>query len=240
MKPLTLLVHGDSGTGKTHLGFTTPTPRLVIDAEGGSDWQGTDESKVVWDLDPQQRQRPSEIIGDADTVVTTITIYKQMETVMQWLESGQHPFKSVVIDSLTEIQKRCMDNVTGTEQAQLQDWGTLLRKMEGLSRRFRDLTLQKNNPMEVVVVLCGTMLRKDGKMAPHVQGQLAQSLPYFFSVEGHLTVEGDPESGLVRKLQVQPINNIAAKDRTGKLGVYIENPNVTAMRDLLTQGEING
>lgn len=229
---LTAVIHGESGVGKTHLGITTPAPRLIVDAEGGTQW--VDGKKVSWN--PLTEKPPS--MDDVDTCVVTVRDFQTLTTLLQWLQSGQHPFKSVVLDSLTEIQKRCLDNIVGTEQARTQDWGELLRKMEKLVRDMRDMTMNNGHSLTSVIFICGTQI-KDGTAKPHVQGQLALTLPYFVDVMGYLYVEAG-DGGLVRKLLVAPINGIAAKDRTGKLGVSIENPNITTMLDQLMEVAVNG
>lgn len=174
-----------------------------------------------------------------DNCVVTVREFGVLAQVMQWLESGQHPFKSVVLDSLTEIQKRCLDNITGVEAADQRAWGELLRKMEALVRRFRDLTMMPTNNLTSVVFICGTRV-VDGVLRPHVQGQLATTLPYFVDVMGYLHVETGAEGGLERKLLVQPIGSIAAKDRTGRFGISIENPSITHMLTQLQETIVHG
>ena len=46
--PLTMLIHGDAGTGKSWLGNTVPAPRLILDAEGRSIYL-PGGPKVTWD-----------------------------------------------------------------------------------------------------------------------------------------------------------------------------------------------
>lgn len=98
---LSLVVHGESGVGKSWLGDTAPKPALVLDAEGGSRF--TQSRKIAWD----GVGAPPVPDGTWDTCVVTTRSFTQVASVYQWLASGQHGFRSVVLDSLTEIQKRC-------------------------------------------------------------------------------------------------------------------------------------
>lgn len=219
---LSLVVHGESGVGKSWLGDTTPGPRLILDAEGGSRF--TPSRKTQWD----GLSAPPAYDGSWDTCVVVVRNFNQISTVFQWLNSGQHPFRSVTLDSLTEMQKRVLDDVAGTEQPTTQDWGALLRRMEALVRQFRDLTMHATKPIEAVVLICPTS-EKSGRYRPHVQGQLGITLPYFVDVVGYLYVQADETGALSRKLLVQPSGQFDAKDRTNRLGAVVDSPNVENM-----------
>lgn len=219
---LSLVVHGESGVGKSWLGDTAPKPALVLDAEGGSRF--TQSRKTFWD----GRSEPPQPDGTWDTCIVTTRSFPQVAQVYQWLASGRHGFRSVVLDSLTEIQKRCLDDVAGVEQPTTQDWGALLRRMEMLVRQFRDLTMHPTRPLEAVVLICMTS-EKGARFRPHVQGQLGITLPYFVDVVGYLFVQPDETGQLQRRLLVQPAGQFDAKDRTNRLGQVVEDPNVEQM-----------
>lgn len=219
---LTMVVHGESGAGKSWLADTAPGPRLVLDAEGGTSWTPSD--KVYWD--PTDGSPPPQT---EDTCVATIKSFQAMGKVLAWLQSGKHPFKSVVIDSLTEIQKRCLDNITGVEAADQRAWGEVLRKMEALVRAFRDLTIPNGVPgLPCVVFVAGSQV-KDGVTRPHLQGQLGNTLPYFVDVVGYLYLAQNEDGDIQRKLLCAPVGGYSAKDRTGKMGTVITDPNVADM-----------
>ena len=221
---LTLVVHGESGVGKSWLGATAPGPTLIIDAEGGTSW--VPGKKLPWDvIKGAAPPTPSE----GEIVVASVKDFKALGIILQWLQSGKHPFRSVVLDSLTEIQKRCLDNITGVEAADQRAWGEVLRKMEGLVRSFRDLTIPNGVPtLDSVVFVAGSQV-KDGITRPHLQGQLGNTLPYFVDAVGYLYLQQDENGEIARNLLLQPVGGFAAKDRTGKFGVKISNPNVADM-----------
>jgi hypothetical protein len=223
MQPLSIVVHGESGSGKSWFADTVPGPRLVLDAEGGSRFTPS-QPKVFWD--PTQGPPPL----DAETVIVMVRDFSTMSLVFQWLNSGQHNFKSVIMDSVTELQKRCIDAIVGTSQMRIQDFGQLLRDMEYLIRQFRDLHMHPTNPIPVAVLITTTKMDDKGTFRPHVQGQLNLSLPYFVDVVGYLHVGNNTETGqMERKLLVSGVPGFIAKDRTNRLGYEVIDPNVSTM-----------
>ncbi len=223
MQPLSLVIHGESGTGKSWLGDTSPSPRLILDAEGGSRFTPS-QPKVYWD--PITGPPP---VG-AETVIVMVRDFGTMSYVFQWLNAGQHDFKSIVLDSVTELQKRCIDAIVGTSQMRLQDFGELLREMETLIRQFRDLHMHPVNPIPVSVLITTTKQDNSGTFRPHVAGQLALSLPYFVDVVGYLYNKPNPETQLMdRALLVTSTPGFIAKDRTDRLGHELINPNIVDM-----------
>lgn len=226
-RSLTLVVHGEGGVGKSWLADTTPAPRLVFDVEGGVRF--TPSRKVLWDgVGP-----PPAADGTWDTCVVTTTSLDTLRRALQWFTSGQHPFKSVVIDSLTEAQKRHVDDIAGTKPLAPQHYGDLLRTGDALVRTFRDLTLHPTKPLDVVVFVCGT--REKGQehpvMRPALLGQLAEMIGYHVDVMTYLTVEMNGDGDLVRRAQFVPVEGVAAKDRTGRLGATMQDPTVPKMLD---------
>lgn len=225
MQGLSILVHGPAKSGKTTFGETAPAPRLYIDAEGGTRF--TDSRKVYWN--PQQEQPPA-ADGTWDTCIVTARDFNAMGLAYQWLASGQHPFKSVIVDSLSEIQQRCVDQIAGVGRMEQQLWGDLLRQMSDTVRKLRDLIIHPTNPLQVVLLIAMTKADPKGKMIPLVQGQLQNTLPYYLDVTGYFFVEANPETGVMeRKLLVQPHAMFEAGDRTGRLDPIIVDPNVTTM-----------
>lgn len=229
MRPLTLVVFGESGAGKSHLSDTAPGPRLILDVEGGTRF--TPSRKVLWD----PRGPVPEGLGPNDSAVVFITKFDDIDRAYQWLPTGQHPFRSVIIDSLTELQKRAMDMLVGTAQMQQQDWGAVLRKIEGHVRAFRDLTMNPVKPLEILSIVAGVKEKgiKDPTLRPLLSGQIAEQLAYHVDVSGYLTVELGADGQLERKLQVVPVNNVAAKDRTGRLGAFVPNPTIPMLQDMV-------
>lgn len=220
---VSLLVHGPSKSGKTWLGESAPGPRLILDAEGGTRFLKS--RKVVWD----PRQPPPEDLDDDTTVLVYIRDFGSLSHVYQWLAAGKHQFKSVILDSISEIQQRCIDALVGTEQMRLADWGELSRKVARLVRDYRDLLIHPTNPVGVVVLIAMTKQNAEGKYAPFVQGQLATSLPFYIDIVGFMRAQPDESGEMHRYLLVQPHNQYEAGDRTGAFPQVITDPDLSKM-----------
>jgi AAA domain-containing protein len=218
-----MVVHGESGVGKSWLADSAPAPRLILDVEGGVNF--TPSEKVEWD----PRNEPP----TADSVVVHVRDLKAVQDAFAWLNSGKHSFRSVVIDSLSEMQKRAIDNIAGTAQLKTQDWGTLLRKMEGMVRAFRDLTTHPAKPVENVVFVCGTKVEGEtGRLRPNLQGQMGTTLPYYVDVVAYMAyAPGDEVGEYVRRAAFLPLGDVVAKDRTGKLGPFMDDPTIPRIRE---------
>ena len=240
---LCALIHGQEGTGKSWLGQSTPTPRLVLDAEGGSrtPWRSVDgvgvRQKVIkWD--PLRDEPP--LPGDWETCHVSIRDFKDVEKTFAWLLSGDHDFRSVVLDSVTEIQQKCKDEIGGDSALRIQDWDLMMIRMSQLMRRFRDLVTHPTNPLDAVIFLALSEQKND-KWRPWVQGGLAKALPGYVDVEGYLYVEEMEDGTYQRRLLIFPLEGYAAKDRTHVLsqhyGKAIKNPDIEAMLAVLNQAE---
>lgn len=210
-----MLVHGDSGLGKSRLLDTAPGPRLLIDAEAGADWLPSQQ--VAWDPagpPPTTLADGSPITTDTTVVVTALS-WRTVDLVYAWLNSGQHYFESVGIDSLTEIQKKAKDEINMGGQFSENMWGQLLTKMEIMIRQFRDL---KKHPVKPVNVMISALSKlKDDKWRPDVQGALQGQMPQYMDVVGYFFTAPSETGGTIRQLLISPQPNVIAKDRTDLL-----------------------
>lgn len=234
---LVLLVHGEPGAGKSWLGQTAPSPRLVLDAEGGSrtprrlgpDGKSVRIKQIVWN----PRTEPMPEPGDWESCRVVVHHYDDIVEVYKVLNAGNHPFKSVVLDSVTEIQKRCKDAIrTGDEAMDQRLWGVLLDRMELQIRQYRDLATHPVRPLEAIVILALTVERSL-KFKPAVQGALGVSLPGFVDVIGFLTQAVDEDGKDYTRLLIRPHERYEAKDRTHVLrehyGPVINNASIEEM-----------
>lgn len=234
-RALSILVHADTKVGKSTFANTTPPPRLLLDAEAA--YRFLPGAKVFWN---PMTEAPPEYDGTWETCVVIVRNYSVMERAYEWLNSGQHPFVSVVVDSISEVQTKCKDDLTADGRMSQQLWGDLLTAMERLVRGLRDLTEHPVRPLQAVVITAMTQQR-DGKYRPYVQGQLQVKLPYFLDVIGYMYAESvqnpnDPTAApeKVRRLLVVPHVQFEAGERVqGRLGDIVTNPTVPLMLDMV-------
>jgi hypothetical protein len=128
----TILTHGDAGVGKSWFAASGHPPVLVIDLEGRG--RRLPYKKVFWDVFNENPPTLEEM-GDATHCVALTTKFTGIRRAYEWLQTDRHPFRTVVLDSLTFAQKRFIDELTGTAALQQQDWGEVLRALENAVRR---------------------------------------------------------------------------------------------------------
>lgn len=201
---LNMLVYGEPGVGKTTFGATAPRP-LIIDAEAG----------IL-------------SIRDKDLDIVQIRNFEDMRSLFKELKKPEVSAKydTLVIDSITEIMKKIVDEVRGSkERPTLQDWGTIISKTEIMLRTLRDM------PKNVIITALVAEEKDDNKIVkrPSVNGKsLPEMMCSFMDVVGYMDVEKVAE-GSERRIWVQPHLNYYAKDRSGKLENPIVSPDFTEM-----------
>lgn len=209
-KTLTALLYGNPGAGKTPIALTAPGPKLLLDAEGGANYAAPDA--VLWDPQRDGLSLPAEAEG-AETVRIYVRDFATMRMAHQFLAANPGRFRSVVLDSITEIQKRCKDGL-GKQQMQQQDWGVLLSQMEGLVRAMRDLCTEGHYD---VLVITATADEVKGFYRPAVQGGLAIQLPAHVALIGYVGTFRDANAQKYRGVQIEGDDRFIAKDRTASL-----------------------
>lgn len=131
-------------------------------------------------------------------------------------------FRTVIVDSLTEIDTYSMYQLLGIKTdmkldedmdvAQFAEFRKNNQMMQLLVRAYRDL------PMNVILV-CSTQYNQDElkqfHWVPSLTGKLASQVQGFVDVVGYL-VNGKPKEGtndIPRRLYIQPIGKFDAKNR---------------------------
>lgn len=124
-----VLVYGTSGSGKTYFASTFPDP-VFIDLEGGL---GTTKTKPL-----RIPKDPKRVVDNFPELVETGTMLSES------LKGGKAPFKTVVIDSLSEMVEIVLRNILSEFDANRQyedqptqaDYGKLNRDFMKLFRAF--------------------------------------------------------------------------------------------------------
>lgn len=235
---LNILIYGDSGTGKTTLAGSADQvpsmrPVLFIDIEGG-----TESLRHTY--------------PDVETV--RVRTWKEMQEVYNVLHEGSHEYRTIVLDSLTEIQKFNMYNIM-TDLAQkrpdldpdvpgMREWGKNLEQIRRMVRGFRDLEM--NTIFTALVKEDKNQKTGIVTQKPSLSGKMADEVAAFLDVVVYYYVKqiGDgSDAEFKRLLLTQKTDSQVAKDRTGKLPMVLEAPTMSAIHDLMqgktqpTQGE---
>lgn len=235
---LSMIIYSGSGVGKSWLAKTAPGPRLVLDAEGGSRF--VPGHKIKWN--PAIEPLPDGITSDT-SVLVSVTDWGIALAMYQYIHSQDHPFQSIIVDTLTELQARLVDNTVGAGKLELQHWGTIKRSTEDYIRKLRDMTIHPTKPVQAVIFVCQEMTNKDLQLVPMLSGSSQRTLPQFVDVIGYLFTPDAKNRGLV----VSTSPTVSAKDRTNLFAAryandagpsVIPSPNIQEMLDYLNQ-EIN-
>jgi phage nucleotide-binding protein len=225
-----MLVYGEPGVGKTVLAGSAAavpelSPVLFIDVEGGT-----------FSL--------SERYPDIDVV--RIKSWNDMQRLYDALYN-EMTYQTVVLDSLTEIQKFSMyiimrqlvqqDSSRDPDVPGMREWGKNTEQIRRLVRAFRDLPC---NTIFTALARTQRDVRTNlDKTRPGLSGQLAGEVAGFVDIVGYLYLKrfGDE---LRRLLLTTPTDTQIAKDRSGRLPAVVENPNMQIIHDLVfnkAQGE---
>lgn len=222
-------MYGEPGAGKTYLCGTAQDneetrPLLFLDVEGGS---------------MTLRRRPD---------VDVIQIRSMQEIINVGNELFKNPgyYRTVVIDSLTELQKldlqtviREMKSSSSTPDRIDEDvpdqrsWGKSGMRIGRIVRFFKDLPVNT-----IATCLLATEWEKDDRnrdtatvklFYPALPGKLRSEIPGYFDVVGFMKAEAPTPGTIVRSLQVTKTKKVIAKDRTGSLGQIVNEPSIPLM-----------
>jgi hypothetical protein len=229
---MSFLLHGHSKVGKTTLALTGPYPRLLLDAEAAAHLL---PNKLVW-WDPFTEPMPI-ADGSWDTCVVDVDNFEVVTKVYEILKTGMHQFKTLVIDSISELQSTIM-KMTMRQQ----DWGLVLAKLSDLCRNLRDLPRKRNNPIEMVVLTAMTKKYdtlpdgSGGIYKPYLQGQISSLIPYWYDVTAYYFIQPyrDPNTGQVtqvRRLLTGKNAEFEAGNRVHGMEEYINYPNLEQIID---------
>lgn len=222
MSFINLLVYGDPGVGKTVLAGSAAeveemAPVVFLDIEGGT--------FSLRDRFP-------------DASVVRVGSWSDMQKVYDELYRMKHGFKTVVLDSLTEIQKFSMYNIMqgvikenpdrDPDIPAMRDWGKNIEQIRRLVRGFRDL------PMHTVFTAL-VKADKDGKtgvtkLQPYLSGKLSGEIAGFLDIVGYMyrkVLDGHVQRLLLTSATEQQV----AKDRSDKLPQVMTNPDMRTIYD---------
>ncbi len=226
---LNLLIYGKPGVGKTtFLGTAEDDVRsrdvMLVDIEGGV-------------LSIGHRGKHLDIAPMKPGVISRVYTH---------LNEDEHNYKTVCLDTVTELQKfamaQIMNDVTASkpdrdaDMPQLQEWGKCIEQVRRIIRMYRDL------PVHFIATAHEQDVKdeRSGEITcgPSLPGKLALELPGFFDIVGRLYTtttknEKTNEMQIERRLMVQPTGKYIAKDRSGKLGFELINPTIPMMLDLI-------
>ncbi len=225
---LNLLIYGAPGAGKTVLAgsaFEVPemSPVLFLDMEGG-----TFSLRAKY----------------SDIDVVRIETINDMNKLYAELKQMRHGYKTIVIDSLSELQKFALreimkqvvkqDSDRDPDVPSIREWGKLLNQMRNIITFFRDL------PVNTIFTCLGNSV-KDEKTGvtstkPSLSGQLGGEAPGFIDIVAYLYVKSMKVAGenvQQRLLLTGSTGNTVAKDRSDKLPLVVQAPTMQMLHNYI-------
>ena len=208
------LVYGESGVGKTRLlGSVHEVPELcpalLLDVEGGS--------LTLRNIYPELE------CVRIDTWEKLKKVYTRLKT------HPDHGYKTIILDSITEMQKIGMDYTMRIRKdgddlnvPELKEWNINIEQVRKYVRAFRDL--------EGVNTLFTALVRVDvdkrsglSRKKPSLNGKVADEVCGFLDIVCYLGME-EVEKVNTRILQTGNTPGTIAKDRSNYLPMLIANP----------------
>lgn len=218
-----MLIYGDAGVGKTHLaGSADAVPGmrkvLCLDCESGAN-----TLKSAW--------------PNVDLI--EINNWQNLQDVYYALHAGGHDYQTVIIDSLTELNDYCIDQVVVEAKLKKPDfddvleifhWNKVASRMLRMIRIFRDL------PMSTIFIAHMTEDRdtRSGKILkqPLLTGQLKKKLPTIPDLVLYQYIAEVEDQGQRRLLLTQKTDTCVAKAR----GVNL--PAIMGIEDDITMQQL--
>ena len=228
---LNILLHGETGVGKTHLIGTAQdhpetSPLLLLDIDGGAS-----TLRKRKDIDVRQVRSFNDLV----------TIYRDLKNAIP-SDGSRFPYGTIAVDTFSELQSldladimaffgRTNDNIDPDIPDQ-RGYGKSLSHMRDIIRVYRDLPCN-------TIFTCHTQSEKDNNLRtvyePKLTGQMRKLAPGFFDIVGYYFTETnrDAKEGVDRLLQFQRTETVVAKDRTGAFDTIEVNPTIPALWDKL-------
>lgn len=215
--PVTMLLYGNGGIGKTTFGSTAPAP-LLADIEQGSKYFGMRGIRMP----AADIKTWYDFAGPGQFVDFAI---------------GHNKIETIIVDPMDRLLELAKEAITGTKNKQndgslsMAGWGELKKMM---INQVQKLTLSGKN-----VILVTHVEEKDdeGRMVkrPKIQTKLSEDLVDMVDIVGYMHATTDGEGKVSRTISVDPSNDkIVAKDRSGYLPKEIE-PNFVSLQNALQE-----
>lgn len=208
-----MVVYGEGGVGKTTFAASSPRP-IIADCENGSKYFG--------------------LRG----IESDVALIEKWDDMQEFLEIAlTDNYDTIIIDPIGELMEKLTHYMVGRADSKLVQrdgnptmagWGWLKQTMRTFLKTMRD------SGKNVVVVAHVQEKEDEGRIVkrPMVATKLSEELVNMVDVVGYMTTVNDSETGDTKRIIiVDPASDkYVAKDRTGRLGRYIE-PDFTKIVD---------
>lgn len=224
-----VLLYGRHGSGKTRIAATAPD-LLIVDIN----------------------EKGTRSVRHSGAKVFPVRVWEDLTYVYWYLKGGEHSYRSVALDTITQMQHLCMKHVLGeaedrdpNREPSMPDrraWGKLSELMKPLLLNFRNLD------MNVIFVAQERVLSEEDSditltvpdLSPGTRGTACAAVDVIGRVyqKEVRTTTGKGKNKKESKdwqtrMLVGPHDSFETKDRTGALGRIVRNPTIP---DIITAG----
>lgn len=236
---LNALVYGHPGAGKSLLcGMAAMVPEmcpvLYIDIDRGS--------RVLEHFDDETFEQLTIVPDpDSDDQIT----WDDMQDIYDYLFKGRHPFKTVIVDSVTEAQAVNMGHLAGyDEQIELNaamprfdEWNETTAQMRRFFRQYRNLPINSFFIAQTTEVPDPKSAAKKGEdpkmlLRPDLSKKLRNTAPAHFDVVLYMYSLRRGRQN-IRFVQTDGDDFVVAKCRFPGVPVTIENPTMEYLYDVM-------
>lgn len=244
-----ILLYGQPGSTKTRTAGSAAldertAPVLMIDIGGNP--------ISIRDYKEQPDLLRLEALGDLNPVYDFLRRGQSPEHTLVKQFGLRPPYKTVIVDGVTDLQRYSFSLVTGNLKVgpgdipaatQIQHYGSVLAQMTMFARLFFAL------PMHVIITALEREDRDDGSgqisYRPLLLGQSAAEVSAYAYIVARMVHRGRLEARTLREMGdtiqassvavalFSPGGKYYAKDQTGRLGNYMVDPTMTKMLDLI-------
>jgi hypothetical protein len=241
-RTINMMIYGAAGIGKTVLGGSADEvpelrPVLDIDFEGGT-------MPLEKRYPNVQTLRITASETDEKGVMTGEG-WKRLQAVyddlLRQCHRGTCEYRTVMIDSLSELQKLCMYDIMydlvqkkdnrEIDVPDIREWGINLERVRRMVRGFRDLPLN-------TIFVCHQQIQTNkrtgkGTTLPSLTGKMSQEIAGFLDIVIYLYAKELDDQETHRIALTGSTEDIVAKDRSDTLPLTIIDPTMKKIFDTI-------